>query len=57
MKDIFHKYYLTDDAVIHMIDNALIVFDTSALLELYCYSDATQEQITTTVFDYLHGRL
>lgn len=57
MEDTFHKYYLTDDIITNMIDDALIVFDTSALLELYCYSDATQEQITTTVFDYLLGRL
>lgn len=57
MEDIFHKYYLTDDVVTSMIEDALIVFDTSALLELYCYSDSTQEQITTTVFDHLNGRL
>lgn len=57
MEDTFHKYYLTDDIITNMIDNALIVFDTSALLELYCYSDATQEQITATVFDFLLGRL
>lgn len=57
MEDIFHKYYLTDDIISDMIDNALIVFDASALLELYCYSDATQEQITAAVFDYLYGRL
>lgn len=57
MEDSFHKYYLTDDIITNMIDDALIVFDTSALLELYCYSDATQEQITATVFDYLLGRL
>lgn len=57
MEDTFRKYYLTDDIISDMIDNALIVFDTSALLELYCYSDTTQEQITVAVFDYLCGRL
>lgn len=57
MEDTYRKYYLTDDVITSMIDGALVVFDASALLELYCYSDSTQEQITTTVFDFLCGRL
>lgn len=57
MEDLFHKYYLEDDYVISMLRNAVIIFDTSALLDLFYYSDDTQEKICTDVFDCLAGRL
>ncbi len=55
--DYYNKYYLDTDRVLEMIKSAIIVFDTSALLDLYYYSDNTKNTICTTVFDYLSGRM
>lgn len=40
-----------------MVQNATIVFDTSALLDLYYYSPNTREEIFSKVFAYLEKRL
>lgn len=55
--DYYNKYYLDRERVLDMIKSAIIVFDTSALLDLYYYSDNTKNTICTTVFDYLNGRM
>lgn len=55
--DYYNKYYLDRERVVEMIKSAIIVFDTSALLDLYYYSDNTKNTICTTVFDYLNGRM
>lgn len=57
MDDLFRKYYLPDDYVINMLGKAIIVFDTSALLDLYYYSEIAQKKIFADVFDYLNERL
>jgi len=53
MDDIYAKYYLKDEAVFNIMNRGLVVFDTSALLDLYCYSEITQKYIFDTIFsDY-----
>ena len=53
--DYYNKYYLDTDRVLKMIKSAIIVFDTSALLDLYYYSDNTKNTICTTVFERVKG--
>lgn len=57
MEDLYHKYYLTQDCVNNLVSTAMIVFDTSALLDLYYYSDSTRQTIISDVFAKLNGRL
>lgn len=57
MEDIYRKYYLSKDVVESMIQSALIVFDTSALLDMFFYSDSTRDKILGDVFDALSNRL
>lgn len=57
LMDYYNKYYLDIERVLDMIKSAIIVFDTSALLDLYYYSDNTKNTICTTVFEYLNGRM
>lgn len=55
--DIYHKYYLNADQVKEIVNTGLIVFDTSALLELYFYSEETLSSLSKSVFPALNGRL
>lgn len=57
MINLYEKYYLTDKKVQEILKNGIIVFDTSALLDLYYYSFETQNEIIDNVFQYLKGRL
>jgi len=57
MINLFSKYYLDNTYINEMLLNAIVVFDTSALLDLYYYSSKTREEINEKVFDFLDGRL
>lgn len=57
MIDLYQKYYLQKAEIQRMLKEGLIVFDTSALLDLYYYSFETQKEIFENVFQYLNGRL
>ena len=57
MIDLYKKYYPDDDKIKNMIQDSTIVFDTSALLDLYYYSPSTREEIFQKVFVYLEKRL
>lgn len=54
---VYDKFYLTQERQFKLFDDALIVFDTSALLDLYYYSEKTQDSIFNTVFEYFKERL
>ena len=56
--NLYDKYYLKDEQVIDMIrQEGIIVFDTSALLSLYYYSDPAKEQIFQKAFGAVADRL
>lgn len=55
--NIYEKFYLNQEEQSKLLEKALIVFDTSALLDLYYYSDKTQNSIFNTVFAYFKERL
>ena len=57
MEDIYHKYYLTDDQIKNIVKTGIIIFDTSALLDMYCYSEETQKWIINDVFAKINNRL
>lgn len=57
MIDLYNKYYLDDMKVQKILKEGIIVFDTSALLDLYYYSSETQKEIFDNVFKYLNNRL
>ncbi len=57
MENIYQKYYLSDQITTEMIKDAIVVFDTSALLDLYYYSETTLSVIFHNVFTYLDKRL
>lgn len=55
--DIFSKYYLSNDEVNNMLNHCVVVFDTSALLDLYYYSSTSRQKIFSDVFGFLSKRL
>lgn len=57
MENIYEKYYLSDESTIEMLKKAVVIFDTSALLDLYYYSEVTLNAISDNVFEYLKKRL
>lgn len=59
MIDYFNKYYLNSEKIEKMFRNTQtpIIFDTSALLALYFYSENTRNEIFTKIFDYCYDRL
>ena len=57
MVDLYKKYYLDDEKIRDILKNGIIVFDTSALLDLYYYSPETRTEIFEKAFRYLNGRL
>jgi len=59
MIDYYNKYYLNPEKISSMLCDTKthIVFDTSALLALYFYSENTRNEIFTKVFDYCQDRL
>ncbi|MFN6035088.1 MAG: PIN-like domain-containing protein [Dolichospermum sp.] len=50
-------YTLSDDREKRLWQDCIFVFDTSALLEFYLYSDKTREDIFETIFPKLINRL
>lgn len=60
MIDYYGKYYLSSDKILEMLRSTTpssIVFDTSALLALYFYSENTQNEIFSKIFGYCYDRL
>lgn len=57
MENIYNKYYLSDENTLEMLKNAIVILDTSALLDLYYYSETTLNMIFENVFEYLKDRL
>jgi len=57
MIDLYKKYYLEERDIISIISNGIIVFDTSALLDIYYYSEESQTHIFDKVRSELNGRL
>lgn len=53
----FEKYNLSKKHEIELFQKAIIVFDTSSLLDFYSYSKHTQDEIIKTVFSKLKNRL
>lgn len=54
---IIDDYYMTDGQEIELWKNSILVFDTSALLQFYYYSDSAKTSIFETTFEALKGRL
>ncbi len=56
--NLFEHYYLTKDRILDILKNdGIIVFDTSALLDLYYYSEDSRNRIFKNVFPYFENRL
>ena len=55
--NLYEKFYLSQEEQAKLLEEAMIVFDTSALLDLYYYSNETQSSIFNTVFEYFKERL
>jgi len=55
--EIINRYYLKDSEEIELWKNSTFVFDTSALLQFYYYSDKAKKNIFDTTFETLSGRL
>lgn len=56
--NLFEQYYLTKDSIIDILKNdSIIVFDTSALLDLYYYSEDSRNGIFKNVLPYFTNRL
>ena len=57
MEDNYRKYFLTDDRIVEILRSGVVIFDTSALLDLYGFSADTQRKILRAVFGALKDRL
>lgn len=57
MVDLYKKYYLDSETIKEILQNGIVVFDTSALLDLYYYFSETRNEIFNKAFNYLKGRL
>ncbi|MGN0151046.1 MAG: PIN-like domain-containing protein [Wujia sp.] len=55
--DLYKKYYLEENDILDIINEGIVVFDTSALLDIYYYSDESQEQIFNNALSGMKGRL
>jgi hypothetical protein len=55
--NVYDKYYLDEQKVDDIFNNGIIVFDTSALLDIYYYSEEAQSEIFESVFCNLKDRL
>ena len=47
--NLYEKFYLSQEEQAKLLEESMIVFDTSALLDLYYYSNETQSSIFNTV--------
>ncbi len=57
VEDIYDKYYLNKERRKNILEEGIIIFDTSVLLQLYNYSADTQKYILEKIFDLFNGRL
>lgn len=57
MIGLYKKFYLDDARIQQILREGIVVFDTSALLDLYYYSEETQKEIFENVFQNLNKRL
>lgn len=57
MLNLYKKYYLGESDILNILNNGIIVFDTSALLDIYYYSKESQKQIFNNALTELKGRL
>lgn len=55
--NLYKKYYLDEKDILDIINEGIVVFDTSALLDIYYYSDEAQKQIFSNAFCGLKDRL
>jgi hypothetical protein len=55
--NLYKKYYIEKNDMLDIINEGIIVFDTSALLDFYYYSDEAQEQLFNNAFVGLKDRL
>lgn len=55
--NMYKRLYLDPTEQSKLLKEALIIFDTSALLDLYYYSNETQDSLFNTVFEYFKDRL
>lgn len=55
--NIYKKYYLDEKDILDIINEGIVVFDTSALLDFYYYSEESQQQIFNNAFCGLKDRL
>lgn len=55
--NLYEKYYLNEEIKKKLLSEAIVVFDTSALLDLYYYSNETKTEILDNVFEKLKDRL
>ncbi|TAH19113.1 MAG: hypothetical protein EAZ08_09565 [Cytophagales bacterium] len=56
-KDNYKIYVIDEDRELNLFKKAIIVFDTSALLDFYYYSESTRKEIFEKLFTKLKGRL
>ena len=56
-EDYYKKYYLEDEEILDIAKTGIVVFDSSALLALYYYSDNTRNEIYKKLMDIFSGRL
>jgi len=52
-----NKYLIDENEEKSLFNNALIIFDTSSLLDFYYYSSKTQNEIFETVFKKIENRM
>ena len=57
MVDLYKKYYLDSETIKEILQNGIVVFDTSALLDLYYYFSETRNEIFNKAFNYLKDYL
>lgn len=55
--NIYQKYYLNSNDILAILQNGVVVFDTSALLDIHYYSDSSRKEILEEVLPRLKGRL
>ncbi len=55
--DYYNKYYLNDEEILEIAKHGIVVFDTSALLALYYYSDNARKEIYKKLMKRFKERL
>lgn len=55
--DLYKKYYLEEKDILEILNEGMVVFDTSALLDMYYYSMESKEQIFQNALSGMKNRL